>query len=72
MIEQLGFVCGAAILHSECQELVNVRHWSLTQYAVQVGDLQWVRIPPGQSVARPEAIRAAQGTSSLRQQVVNA
>jgi hypothetical protein len=32
----------------------------LYQYAVKVGDFQWVRIPPGQSVARPEAIRAAQ------------
>ena len=32
---------------------------SSTQYAVQVGDLQWVRIPSGQSVARPEATRAA-------------
>ena len=31
-----------------------------TQYAVKVGDLQWVRIPPGQSVARPEATRAEQ------------
>ena len=31
-----------------------------TEYAVKVGDLQWVRIPPGQSVARPEATRAAQ------------
>jgi hypothetical protein len=31
-----------------------------TQYAVKVGDLQWVRIPPGQSVARPEATRATQ------------
>ena len=30
------------------------------EYAVKVGDLQWVRIPPGQSVARPEATRAAQ------------
>jgi len=30
------------------------------QYAVKVGDLQWVRIPPGQWVARPEASRAAQ------------
>jgi hypothetical protein len=29
-----------------------------TQYAVKVGDFQWVRIPPGQLVARPEAIRA--------------
>ena len=34
------------------------------QYAVKVGDLQWVRIPPGQSVARPEATRAAQGPDS--------
>ena len=33
---------------------------SKNQYAVKVGDLQWVRIPPGQSVARPEATRAAQ------------
>ena len=33
---------------------------SETQYAVKVGDLQWVRIPPGQSVARPEATRATQ------------
>jgi hypothetical protein len=31
---------------------------------VKVGDFQWVRIPPGQSVARPEAIRAAQEVSS--------
>ncbi len=30
------------------------------EYAVKVGDFQWVRIPPGQSVARPEATRAAQ------------
>src|SRR5439155_17772349 len=29
-----------------------------TQYAVKVGDLQWVRIPSGHSIARPEAIRA--------------
>ena len=27
-------------------------------YAVKVGDLPWVRIPSGPSVARPEAIRA--------------
>ena len=32
-----------------------------TQYAVKVGDLQWVRIPAGPSVARPKATRAAQG-----------
>jgi hypothetical protein len=31
---------------------------SSTQYAVQVGNVQWVRIPPGQSVAQPEAIGA--------------
>src|SRR6476660_374869 len=29
----------------------------ITQYAVKVGDFQGVRIPSGQSVARPEAIR---------------
>jgi len=33
---------------------------SKKEYAVKVGDFQWVRNPPGQSVARPEAIRAAQ------------
>jgi hypothetical protein len=34
---------------------------------VKVGDLQWVRIPPGQSVARPEATRAAEEeTNSLK------
>jgi hypothetical protein len=38
----------------------------LNQYAVKVGDLQWVRIPSGQSVARPEAIRAAQGGNDMR------
>ena len=27
------------------------------EYAVKVGDLQWVRIPLGQLVARPEATR---------------
>jgi hypothetical protein len=37
------------------------------QYAVKVGDLQWVRISPGQSVARPEAIRVMKGqTASLK------
>ena len=36
------------------------------QYAVKVGDLQRVRIPPGQSVTRPEATRAAKEvTNSL-------
>ena len=29
------------------------------QYAVKVDDLQWVRIPSGQLVARPEVTRAA-------------
>ena len=38
-----------------------------TQYAVKVGDFQWVRIPPGQSVARPEATRATKEvTNSLK------
>jgi hypothetical protein len=37
-----------------------------TQYAVKVGDFQWVRIPPGQSVARPEATKAAQGGNDMR------
>ena len=37
-----------------------------SQYAVQVGDLQWVRIPSGQLVARPEATRAAQGGNDVR------
>ena len=32
----------------------------LIRYAVKVGDFQWVQIPPGQSVARPEATRATQ------------
>ncbi len=27
------------------------------EYAVKVGDLQWVRISPGESVARPEATK---------------
>ena len=35
------------------------------EYAVKVGDLQWVRIPPGQSVARPEATRAAQEVTNV-------
>jgi len=45
-----------------------------TQYAVKVGDFQWVRIPPGQSIARPEATRAAENrTASLntRQRVTH-
>ena len=36
------------------------------EYAVKVGDFQWVRIPPGQSVARPEATRAAHGGNDMR------
>ena len=37
------------------------------EYAVKVGDFQWVRIPPGQSVAQPEATRAAEEvTNSLK------
>ena len=40
---------------------------SANQYAVKVGDLQWVRIPPGQSVARPEATRATKDrTASIK------
>ncbi len=35
------------------------------EYAVKVGDLQWVRIPPGQLVARPEATRAAQEVTNV-------
>jgi hypothetical protein len=35
------------------------------QYAVKVGDLQRVQIPPGQSVARPEATRAAQEVTNV-------
>ncbi len=33
---------------------------SSNEYPVKVGDFQWVQIPSGQSVARPEAIRAMQ------------
>ncbi len=41
-----------------------------TQYAVKAVDLQRVRIPPGQSVARPEATRAAQEvTNALKYSV---
>ena len=35
------------------------------QYAVKVGDFQWVRNPPGQSVARPEATRAAEDSRKV-------
>ena len=45
---------------------------SETRYAVQVGDLQWVRIPSGQSVARPEATRAAQDRAACVKQVIDA
>ena len=34
-------------------------------YAVKVGDFQRVRIPPGQSVARPEATRAMEEVTNL-------
>lgn len=34
-------------------------------YAVKVGDFQRVRIPPGQSVARPEATRAIEEVTNL-------
>ena len=37
---------------------------------MNVGDLPWVRIPPGPSVARPEAIRAMKEvTNSLKYSV---
>jgi len=39
---------------------------------MKVGDLQWFGIPPGQSVARPEAIRAAQERTACVNKVVNA
>jgi len=32
---------------------------------VKVGDFQWVRNPPGQSVARPEATRAPQEVTNV-------
>ncbi len=35
------------------------------EYAVKVGDLQRVRIPPGQLVARPEATRAMEEVTNL-------
>ena len=35
------------------------------QYAVKVGDLQRVRIPPGQSVARLEAIKSVRNRKNL-------
>ena len=35
------------------------------EYAVKVGDFQWVQIPPDQSVARPEAIRAPHGGNDM-------
>lgn len=35
------------------------------QYAVNVGDLQCVQIPPGQSVARPEATSVAKGSGRV-------
>ena len=46
--------------------------FSITQYAVKVGDLQCVRIPPGQSIARLEATSGVQGSDSVCQQVINA
>jgi len=35
------------------------------EYAVKVGDLQRVRITPGQSVARPEATRATENSREV-------
>ena len=48
-------------LGAQCHHAKQVMDQDVPQYeyAVKVGDLQWVRIPPGQSVARPEATRAA-------------
>jgi hypothetical protein len=40
-----------------------------SQCAAKVGDRQWARIPPGQSVARPEATRAAEPDPPARLQV---
>jgi hypothetical protein len=42
---------------SESQQAYPFLGFRENQYAVKVGDLQRVQIPPGQSVARPEAIR---------------
>ncbi len=33
---------------------------------MKVGDFQWLRIPPGQSVARPEATRATKDSRKGR------
>ena len=41
------------------------RYRSENEYAVKAGDLQRVRIPPGQSVARPEATRAIEEVTNL-------
>ena len=39
--------------------------FSITRTPQSFGDLQRVRIPPGQSVARPEAIRATKGATNF-------
>jgi len=57
--------------NAESQKLNRISGFQSNQYAVKVGDLQWVRIPPGQSVARPEATRAAKwGKSHLPIRIV--
>ncbi len=48
-----------------CCKTRRVRDTSENEYAVKVGDLQWVRILSGQSVARPEATRAAQEVTNV-------
>ena len=47
------------------QERFSIQGVPKIEYAVKVGDLQWVRIPSGQSVARPEAIRAPHGGNDM-------
>jgi len=46
-------------------ELKRILGESSNEYAVKAGDLQRVRIPPGQSVARPEATRAMEEVTNL-------
>ncbi len=48
------------LAHAVVDGAIRVKDVPNSEYAVKVDDFQWVRIPPGQSVARPEAIRAMQ------------
>jgi NAD/NADP transhydrogenase beta subunit len=51
-----------------CRQVVEWKTFqdrSENEYAVKAGDLQRVRIPPGQSVARPEATRAMEEVTNL-------